>query len=137
MWEIGRHGRVVMGRIVSFDDDADAERYCEEWRRRAAEVDGRFVVCADYRRAPVFSPAAAESIKRLMAQLGERVERSAILIDPAHATHAMQVSRLAREAGHEARRRFAEVETLLGWLDDVCTIDERHAVRSFLGAALR
>ena len=47
------------------------------WRR--ARGRGQILVCADYRRVPVFSPAAAESLKQLMAALGPRVERSAML----------------------------------------------------------
>lgn len=132
MWWIERHGRVVMGRIASFDDDADAERYCDEWRRRAAELPGRFLVCADYRRVPVFSPAAAEALKHLMNELNPRVERSAMLVDAHHATHALQVNRLARETANDARRRFDNAESLAAWLGEVCRPDERAAVAAFL-----
>lgn len=132
MWSIERAGRVVMGRIVAFDDDADAQRYCDEWRRRADEVHGRILVCADYREVPVFSPAAAEALKALMNGLNTRVERSAMLIDARHATHALQVNRLARETHHEARRRFADAAELTAWLGEVCVPSERAAVAAFL-----
>lgn len=135
MWTIERHGRVVMGRIVAFDDEADAERYCAEWRRRAEEIEGKIVVCADYRRVALFSPGAAEALKQLMTALGPRVERSAMLVDRAHATHALQVTRLAREAAHEARRRFDDPEATLAWLAQVCSADEAHAMRRFVDGA--
>jgi len=122
----------MMGRIVAFEDDDDAERYCAEWRRRAAEIEGKMLVCADYRRVPVFSPAAAESLKQLMAELGPRVERSAMLVERAHATHALQVSRLARETAHEARRRFDDLEAMVAWLQELCSSDESDAMCRFL-----
>jgi len=135
MWQIERHGRVIMGRIVAFADDADAERYCDEWRRRAGEIVGRIIVCADYRRVPVFSPGAAEALKHLMEGLNARIERSAMLVDAAHATHSMQVSRLAREAAHQARRRFDDAATMEAWLDEVASDEERQAVRAFLACS--
>jgi hypothetical protein len=137
MWQIERHGHVVMGRVVRFEDDADAANYCLEWRRQAAAVDGKFVVCADYRLVPVFSPAAAEELKQLMTALNDRIERSAMLVDRRHATNAMQVARLARETHNEQRRRFDELPAMMGWLAEVCDADERAAIEAFLGVTRR
>lgn len=134
MWQIERHGRVVMGRIVRFEDDADAGKYCDEWRRHANAVDGKFVVCADYRSVPVFSPGAAEELKKLMTGLNDRIERSAILVDPQHATNALQVARLAREVRNDQRRRFEDAKTMADWLSEVCAPEERASIETFLAS---
>jgi hypothetical protein len=63
-----------------------------------------------------------------MTGLNDRVERSAILVDPRHATNALQVSRLAREARHDHLRRFDDAKAMAEWLSEVCDPDERASI---------
>lgn len=82
--------------------------------------------------ASVFPPDVADELAKLMAEMNTHILRSAILIGGDHATAALQVGRVVKEAHNESRRRFSERAELEGWLAEVATPDELTRVRAFL-----
>jgi hypothetical protein len=127
-----RVGRLIEARVFALSTAAEARAYCGEFRAAAARLPSQLIVCADYRPVAVYGPEVADELKALMISFNARVLRSALLVHPAHATGAMQVSRLAAESGHEARRRFTAPAELLAWLAAVTTPEEQQRAQVFL-----
>lgn len=134
-WIVDRQvGRLVEGRVFGFRDRDDARAYCDEFRiavRKAHEN----IICADYRPISVFSPDAADELKKLMVDMNPLVVRSAILVAPSHATNALQVERVVRETKHDARRRFTDKDEMLAFLGEIATPDELARAKAFLEEA--
>jgi hypothetical protein len=132
-WVVERRvDRLVEGRVVVLEPGDDVRAYCDEFRRLIRTSPGDVLVCADYRRVAIFPPAVADELKRLMIDMNPRVERSAILVAPAHATNALQVERVVREAQLASRRRFEDKDALLAWMREVATPAENARLEAFL-----
>ncbi len=125
-------GRLVEGRPGVLRDGADAKSYTDEFRRLIPHAKPRALVLADYRGVAVFPPAVADELARLMADMNPFIERSAILVDPAHATAVLQVGRVVTAAHNELRRRFSDRVALQQWLGEVATAAELARVVAFL-----
>ena len=125
-------GRLVEGRPGILRDAADAKRYTDEFRRLIPLANPRAIVLADYRGVAIFPPDVADVLARLMADMNPFIERSAILVDPAHATAVLQVGRVVSAAHNEQRRRFSDRVELERWLGEIATPGELARARAFL-----
>lgn len=130
-----RSGRVVEGRPFVLKTREQAVAYCDEFRRHVTAAHPKAVIVADYRAIPVFAPDVADELQRLMTDMNRFVERSAILVAKEHATNALQVARVVREAHNEQRRRFTDPRELVVWLAEIVTPAERARIQAFLAEA--
>jgi hypothetical protein len=132
-WSVERRiGRLVEGRVITFDGGGDVMAYSDEFRRVVNDIGRDALVCVDYRQVSVFAPAAADELRELMLDVNSRVLRSAILLASSHATHALQVERVMREAPGAKRRRFVNETELLAWMREVTDPGEQHRLQVFL-----
>jgi hypothetical protein len=90
------------------------------------------VVCTDLRAMTLFSPELAERFLDGAKSLNPRIERSAFLL-PERAVFTLQMERIIREAGLEARRTFVRAPELEAWLGELLDKDERARLGAFLG----
>jgi hypothetical protein len=127
-----RAGRVVEGRPSVLKTRAQAIAYCDEFRRYVPSAKPKAIIVADYRAIPIFPPEVADELQRLMTEMNPWVERSAVLVAPDHATNALQVARVVREARNDRRRSFTDAGALASWLGEVLTREEQARVEAFL-----
>lgn len=95
------------------------------------ELPGPSIYCVDWRRLRVLSPDVATALANGMREGNSRSLRSAALIG-SHATLALQLDRVIREANHPSRRIFREPEPMLAWLGEVMTRAEFVRAREFI-----
>ncbi len=126
-----RVGRLVEGRPLALKTREDAVGYCDAFRRIVPGA-RRVVICADYRAVSVFAPEIADELARLMVDMNQYIERSAILVAPDHATNVLQVQRVVRESHNENRRRFTDAAELQRWLAEVLSPAEQARLKEFL-----
>lgn len=99
------------------------------------ETDGPALLCADYRRASPVVPEAASPWADTMRNANAHLIRSAVLVEPSNAIFNLQIERVVRCAGGDARRRiFADLAELCDWMRDASTEAERRAIKAFLAA---
>ena len=126
-----RVGRLVEGRPLALKTREDAIGYCDAFRRVVPAL-GHAVICADYRVVSVFAPEVADELARLMVDMNQYIDRSAILVAPEHATNVLQVQRVVRESHNENRRRFSDPAELQRWLAEVLAPAEQARLKEFL-----
>ncbi len=91
------------------------------------------VIAADYRGINILDPAAAaEFLENFKFGTSTRVDRSALLVDPARATFMLQVERLIRESNTTLRKTFRNPAELEAWLADVLTFPRASSAHEFL-----
>lgn len=127
-----RVGRLIEGRLVWLNDAADVAAFQRLMAETFAQAGREAIICADWRRALVFSPQASEAMIELLRRGNRQLSRSAVLLSATDATFSLQVERLFREAANPNRRSFRAVAPLLTWLDDVLTPAERARAAAFL-----
>jgi hypothetical protein len=125
-------GRLIEARLVSLRTVDDVGRFEDAMRAEFDRVDGKAIVCADWRVANVLPPAVADRLIELLARGNPRLERSAILLSAEHATFNLQVERVVREAKNSARRTFRDAPAMVAWLGESLTPAERDRVARFL-----
>ncbi len=96
-----------------------------QFRAAAAKTEGNVVVAADYRQALLLSPERAEELRVLMASLGNRISRSALLLDRDKATFNLQLQRVVLRAGSSDRKMFFDVAEAKAFLAPVLDDAER------------
>ena len=127
-------GRLVEFRLVaplSLEDAHGVRASLFEVLRR---LSSKIVICGDLRAIEVLRPEIADTFLALMKHDNPRVERHAMICTPS-ATLALQVNRLIREAGSDARRLFTDVDAACRWLNEVLEVPERARMRAFLDRA--
>jgi hypothetical protein len=100
----------------------------------AGKLAGQVVISGDYRRMRILSPDVAEKFVVMLTAANPRVERSAILCSPDHATALLQIERTVKQAANPSRRTFRDAAELSAWLGEVLTVEERARLFSFLRA---
>jgi hypothetical protein len=118
--------------LVWLNDAADVAVFQRMMADAFAQAGPEAIICADWRRALVFSPEASDAMIELLRRGNSQLLRSAVLLSATDATFGLQVERLFREAGNPNRRSFRAVEPLMVWLKDVLTPAERARVAAFL-----
>jgi hypothetical protein len=133
MYEVEvRVGRLIEARFMSLADVDEVGRFERAMGDAFAAVQGRSVVCADWRRANILPPPVAERLMALLQRGNPHVERSAILLAQKHATFNLQVERLVREAGNPARRTFRDAAAMVTFLGETLTPAEKARAAEFL-----
>lgn len=92
----------------------------------------RVVIAADWRPCTVFTPDVADRAVRMLTFANPRVERSAILHRPDHATSILQVFRIVKESHFDGRRLFTTAADMEKWLGDVLDPAERERLHAFI-----
>jgi hypothetical protein len=128
-----RVGRLIETRVSSLSTAEDVAAFGARFRQVAAEVsDEHIVICGDYRATRILAPEVAAKFVGMLTAANARVERSAILCSPAHATALLQIERTVSEANNASRRTFREIQELEAWLSEILTPPEQARVNEFL-----
>jgi hypothetical protein len=127
-----RVGRLIEGRLVWLDGADDVAEFQRLMAGTFTQAGPEAVICADWRRALVFSPQTSEALVELLRRGNRNFLRSAVLLSAADAMFGLQVERLFREAGNPNRRSFRAPEPLLAWLGEVLAPAERARAAAFL-----
>ncbi len=127
-----RTGRLVEVRIGRLSAAADIESLNTAVLAAFRSVGPGVLVCADHRFAHPLPGHLADAWSGAMRRTNRSVARSAFLLDPANITFNIQIERIVRCAGSDARRVFTDREVLHEWLDSWLTDAERTALRVFL-----
>src|SRR5579885_1245838 len=101
MFFVNHHvGRLIETRVKALASPEEVAQLGERFSDVASSMPQRqLVVCGDYRGLRVFSPEVAERFAEMLSRENARVERSAILCSPEHATSLLQIERTVKQAG--------------------------------------
>ncbi len=127
-----RVGRLVEMRVRRLTNLADVDAFNASANAAMRLAGPAFVICADHRYASPVSTDLADPWSRAMRSVNRNLGRSAIFLHPANTTFNLQIQRVVRCAGSDARRLFTDRKELLEWLDVLLTEAERAALRTFL-----
>ena len=128
-----RVGRLLETRTANLATLDEVAAFGARFREVASALTApQVVICGDYRGMRIFSPDVAERFVVMLTAANPRVERSAILCSPDHATALLQIERTVRQAANPSRRTFRDAAELTAWLGEVLTPDERARVAAFL-----
>jgi hypothetical protein len=135
MFSVELHaGRLIETRTSSLATLDEIAAFGARFREVAGKLPGQAVICGDYRGLRVLSPNVAEKFVGMLIAANPRVERSAILCSPDHATALLQIERTVKEAAKASRRTFRDAGELIAWLSEVLTAEERARLIVFLRA---
>lgn len=134
MFTVEHHvGRLIETRTSRLSSLGEVADFGARFRDIVATLPAeQVVICGDYRNMHIFSPDVAERFVAMLTAANPRVERSAILCSPDHATALLQIERTVKQAASSSRRTFRDAAELTAWLGDVLTNDERARVAAFL-----
>lgn len=133
--------RIVVGRLFELDAGAgyrtvaDVDDMIFEMRSVVSPLpeSQRLVVIADGRACQVYTPEVAERVASgMLAVLGGRSDRTAVLHDKAQPTAMLQSIRLVKEAAAPHRRIFTDPAAAQRWLAELLSEAERQRLRAFL-----
>jgi len=132
-----RVGRLVEARIEALRSEAEATAYSQLLGTVVAAVPAtkRAILCADHRQVKIYGKPVSDRLAELFALMNTRLERVAIVVAPSNAILAMQLTRIAREAGLDSRRVFVDAPEAKAFLNDALDAAERHRLDVFLGFA--
>ncbi|HEX7666431.1 MAG TPA: hypothetical protein VF407_18020 [Polyangiaceae bacterium] len=102
-----------------------------QFRAAASKTEGNVVIASDYRQASLLSPERAEEFRALMATLGPRITRSAIVLDKDKATFNLQLQRVVLRAGSSDRKMFFDVGEAKAFLAPALDDAERARLDQF------
>jgi len=125
-----RVGKLIEIRIWSPVSPDEAVVWGAEHDRVVASVCGPYVCLVDLFDAKVFPQAAVDAYTAVMKE-EPLLRRTGTLLSHSP-TSALQVRRMLREVDNPVRRAFAEVPSLLQWLDPVLTPAEQLRLRHCL-----
>jgi hypothetical protein len=127
-------GRLLEARVFWLKTRQDVDDYSRDiavqLMRMPREI--RPVLCADHRPVAIYPEAAADRLIELFTQMNTRLERIAILVARSNATLHMQLNRIVREAGFNARRVVHTAEDAHAHLAPVLDPPELARMREFL-----
>lgn len=134
MFTVEHHvGRLIETRTSQLSSLGEVADFGARFREVATRLPTeQVVICGDYRGMRIFSPDVAERFVAMLTAANPRVERSAILCSPDHATALLQIERTVNQAANPSRRTFRDAGELAAWLGEVLTADERARVAAFL-----
>jgi len=131
---------IRVGRLLEVQVDAGYRTVAEvdelfdaidvEWEKLSPSQ--KLVTVADWRRISVMSPEAAERLRKRMALLNPRTQRSAALVPLDAPIAVLQFMRVVREANFPDRKIFADLEELANWMKEILTREEMQRLRAFL-----
>jgi hypothetical protein len=109
-------GRLVDASLVSPLTLEELDTAVLALRAILMRMQGSAVLCMDLRRLLVLQQEAADRFLVMMRADSARVERTAYLLPEGNAVLSLQMDRILREAGGEARRAFSRPAGLRAWL---------------------
>jgi L-fucose isomerase-like protein len=127
-------GRLIETRTSSLATLDEIAAFGARFREVAGKLPGQVVICGDYRGMRILSPDVADKFVAMLTAANPRVERSAILCSPDHATANLQIERTVKQAANPSRRTFRDAGELSAWLGQVLTVEERARLFTFLRA---
>jgi hypothetical protein len=92
----------------------------------------RVVAATDWRACRLMSSDTADAIVANLVRNNVRIERSAGLASSDSPSAFLQFSRVIREGGNPERRLFTDPRSMISWLGEVLTADERRRLTEFL-----
>src|SRR5581483_6953141 len=100
MFSVSNHvGRLVETRVQFLASLDEVAQLGEQFREVASQLPHtQIVVCGDYRVLRVFAPDVAERFTAMLSRENARVELSALLCSPDHATSMLQIERTVKNA---------------------------------------
>jgi hypothetical protein len=128
-------GRLVEARLTMLRTVDEVVEFEGALRAAFDRVQGKAIICADWRQANILAPDVADRLVELLARGNPRLERSAVLLSREHAAFNLQVERIVREAKNPDRRTFRDPETMRAWVSERMTADERARLAAFLAVA--
>lgn len=130
-----RVGRLVEARIEALRNEGEATAYSHLLGSVVATVPAtrRAILCADHRQVKIYGKPVSDRLAELFALMNTRLECVAIVVAPSNAILAMQLTRIAREAGLESRRVFVDATEAKAFLDEALDAAERYRLGVFLG----
>jgi hypothetical protein len=90
------------------------------------------ILVVDLRTPVVFPEPVAKAVVELMVRANSVRKKTGILLSNEHAIFAMQLARLAKQAGDPKRRTFTAPSELVAWLEAELSARERARLRSFV-----
>ena len=134
MFTVEHHvGRLVETRTSQLGSLDEVAAFGARFREVAAALPApQVLICGDYRNMRILSPDVAERFVGMLTAANPRVERSAILCSPDHATALLQIERTVKQAANPSRRTFRDAGELVAWLGELLTADERARLAAFL-----
>ncbi|HET6583663.1 MAG TPA: hypothetical protein VFG69_09450 [Nannocystaceae bacterium] len=129
-------GRLVEARVFRLSTVEDVDEYIatigSEVARLATPTGA--VLVADHRPAHLYAQPVSERLVELFQVMNTRLARVAIVTGTEKATFYMQLRRIVREAGYEARQVFHDTPPALVHLAVVLSPEELERAREFLEA---
>ncbi|HEY2748491.1 MAG TPA: hypothetical protein VGL86_27905 [Polyangia bacterium] len=134
MFTVEHHaGRLIETRTSHLASLEEVAAFGARFREIAGKLPAaQVVICGDYRGMRILSPDVAERFVAMLTAANPRVERSAILCSPDHATSLLQIERTVKQAANPSRRTFRDAGDLAAWLGQLLTDDERARLAEFL-----
>jgi hypothetical protein len=128
-----RVGRLIEARVFQLLTRADADEYSHALGREVAKHASHApILLADHRPVTIYPQPASDRLVELFQDMNRRIERIAIIVAPSNATIYLQLHRLVREAGFEARQVFKEAKPALDHLAVALGADELRRAQAFL-----
>jgi hypothetical protein len=127
-------GRLVEARVFRLATTEDVDAYIAEIGaevERVASGSGGVLV-ADHRPADIYPQPVSARLVELFQVMNTRLARVAIVTGPEKATFYMQLRRIAREAGYEARQVFQNTPPALQHLAVALSPRELDRAQEFL-----
>jgi hypothetical protein len=132
MLKVEHHvGRLIEVRADPITTSADQNAVVRALTILGAQLGGRLVIAADYRRATTMPSSVSINLKQSMRSVNTIIERSAILLPPASLLGS-QLNWIVQEAGSSSRRTFETAVDLKAWLGEVLVTPERARLDLFL-----
>jgi hypothetical protein len=127
-----RVGHLVEVRLRRLSHLSDVESLSATVLAAVTRASPGAVICADFRRGSPLSAQVASQWCRDMRRANGLVRRSGILLDPSNTVFNLQLARVVRCAGSDARRLFTDPRALYDWAVHGLSETEREDLRDLL-----
>lgn len=125
-------GRLIGVRFVSPIFATDLIPFEGMAARLFREATAPLVCCTDFTESAIMPPEVLDRIVMVLRRDNPKLARNGVLLPPHRAGLRMQIERLIRAGEHPGRRAFPDAASLLRWLDEVLSLEERVGLRRFL-----
>lgn len=124
-------GRLWEVRWTAPFTDSEAEEFILAKSAVVEHAIGPLVICSDLRHAAVLPVATVDRLIAVLQSDSSRVERHALLLGDG-AIVGLQVTRMVRESGGDARQVFHDALKVVTWLAPVLIPREQQRLKAFL-----
>ena len=131
-WTVERNeGRLVEIHVHSLQSTEEVRALSQAIYDVAIQTPDAILV-VDVRTPVVFPEPVAKAVLEMMVRVNTVRKKTAVLLSNERAIFAMQLVRLAKQAGDPKRRTFTTPSDLVAWLEDELSARERARLRSFV-----